>query len=286
MSEYIVGLKELGGHAGTSRAKPAPGAALNLNDFPLAGAEVVDRHTYRIHIQGKYPQFIYWLAMPFFAPMPWEAERLLRAARHGGQEPHARLVAGRHRAVLSGGERSQPPHGAEDAIRISTARPIRPTASGRPPGRAAGRCGQDRCRWSTRPCSAWKRKPSPTGTSSCRAITTAPASAPTASTRRCSFPQAATRSSPPACASKDIDLVTTVQASHLVHRLQHARPGGRRPRRRPPEVAAGALHRLRLRRVHFDFRSTVAAFPRRGRFRPASSAIVEGVAGLNPYVYE
>ena len=47
---------------------------LKLEDFSLAGAEVVDRHTYRIRIKGKYPQFIYWLAMPFFAPMPWEAE--------------------------------------------------------------------------------------------------------------------------------------------------------------------------------------------------------------------
>jgi ABC-type transport system substrate-binding protein len=35
---------------------------------------VVDRYTYRIHVKGKYPQFIYWLAMPFFAPIPWEAE--------------------------------------------------------------------------------------------------------------------------------------------------------------------------------------------------------------------
>ncbi len=42
--------------------------------FPLAGAEVVDRYTYRIRIKGKYPQFIYWLAMPFFAPVPWEAD--------------------------------------------------------------------------------------------------------------------------------------------------------------------------------------------------------------------
>jgi ABC-type transport system substrate-binding protein len=23
---------------------------------------------------GKYPQFAYWLAMPFFAPVPWEAD--------------------------------------------------------------------------------------------------------------------------------------------------------------------------------------------------------------------
>jgi oligopeptide transport system substrate-binding protein len=73
MSEHIVGLKELG-DALEQAAKAHPDAALNLDAFPLAGAEVVDSHTYRIRIKGKYPQFIYWLAMPFFAPIPWEAE--------------------------------------------------------------------------------------------------------------------------------------------------------------------------------------------------------------------
>jgi ABC-type transport system substrate-binding protein len=36
---------------------------------------VLDRYRYRIRIKGKYPQFLYWLAMNFFAPMPWEADR-------------------------------------------------------------------------------------------------------------------------------------------------------------------------------------------------------------------
>lgn len=48
---------------------------LNLDAIPFAGAEVLDRYAYRIRVKGKYPQFAYWLAMPFFAPMPWEAER-------------------------------------------------------------------------------------------------------------------------------------------------------------------------------------------------------------------
>ena len=73
MAEQIVGLKGLG-EALEKAAKARPDAELNLNDFPLAGAEVVDSLTYRIRIKGKYPQFIYWLAMPFFAPIPWEAE--------------------------------------------------------------------------------------------------------------------------------------------------------------------------------------------------------------------
>ena len=42
-------------------------------DAPFLGVEVVDRYTYRITLKTKYPQFVYWLAMPFFSPMPKEA---------------------------------------------------------------------------------------------------------------------------------------------------------------------------------------------------------------------
>ncbi len=73
MAEHIVGLKALG-ETLQQAARARPAGKLDLNDFPLEGAEVVDRYTYRIHVKGKYPQFIYWLAMPFFAPVPWEAE--------------------------------------------------------------------------------------------------------------------------------------------------------------------------------------------------------------------
>ncbi|MEM7401894.1 MAG: ABC transporter substrate-binding protein, partial [Pseudomonadota bacterium] len=47
----------------------------DLRDLKFEGVTVVDRYTYRIRIKGKYPQLVYWLAMPFFAPMPWEAEK-------------------------------------------------------------------------------------------------------------------------------------------------------------------------------------------------------------------
>lgn len=38
------------------------------------GAQVINHYQYKIRIKGKSPQFIFWLAMPFFAPMPWEAD--------------------------------------------------------------------------------------------------------------------------------------------------------------------------------------------------------------------
>ena len=47
--------------------------ALDIDAFPFPGVKVVDRYTYQIILKTKYPQFIYWLAMPFFAPMPKEA---------------------------------------------------------------------------------------------------------------------------------------------------------------------------------------------------------------------
>ncbi len=79
MSDYLAHLKS---YAGTLEAAWAeqtaanpPDTWLDLRRFPFSDVEVVDRYTYRIRIRGKYPQLLYWLAMPFFAPMPWEADR-------------------------------------------------------------------------------------------------------------------------------------------------------------------------------------------------------------------
>ncbi len=83
MSDYIVGLKEYGEKiveidkalrkdlAPTDRDLPM----LDFRQYAFAGAEAIDPHTLRIRVIGKYPQFKYWLAMTFFAPIPWEAEK-------------------------------------------------------------------------------------------------------------------------------------------------------------------------------------------------------------------
>lgn len=73
MTQYIAGLQALGEALKTASADPK--ALLDLRNFPLEGAEVVDRYTYRIKVKGKYPQFLYWLATPFFAPVPHEADQ-------------------------------------------------------------------------------------------------------------------------------------------------------------------------------------------------------------------
>ena len=75
MSDKIVGLKELGQTlAGAAKGLPA-NAWLDLDKYPLSGVEKIDARTWRIHVKGKYPQFLYWLAMPFFAPVPREVDR-------------------------------------------------------------------------------------------------------------------------------------------------------------------------------------------------------------------
>ena len=62
LKDYILGME-------TYSAAVAAGQ----EDAPFPGVEVVDRYTYRIILKTKYPQFVYWLAMPFFSPMPKEA---------------------------------------------------------------------------------------------------------------------------------------------------------------------------------------------------------------------
>lgn len=71
MAHYIEGLKAYAEQLAAYRHLPY----LDLRRYPLSGVKVLDRYTYQIQLQGQYPQFVYWLAMPFFSPIPWEADR-------------------------------------------------------------------------------------------------------------------------------------------------------------------------------------------------------------------
>ena len=77
MSKYILGLKELSQEIKQAeelmKASGVEGGYVDLNQFHLPGVKVIDKYTYQIKIKGLYPQLVYWLAMPFFAPMPEEA---------------------------------------------------------------------------------------------------------------------------------------------------------------------------------------------------------------------
>jgi ABC-type transport system substrate-binding protein len=81
-ADYVIGLKDyvklivaesekqLKGLPEDIRDKPF----LDFRKYPLAGTSVVDKYTWRIRLKGKYPQWSYWMAMPFLAPVPWEAD--------------------------------------------------------------------------------------------------------------------------------------------------------------------------------------------------------------------
>lgn len=75
MAEYIVGLKAFSQNiTKIAEEKKRTKEVLDLRAYNIAGVKVLSDHTLSIRIKGKYPQFIYWLSMYFFSPIPWEAD--------------------------------------------------------------------------------------------------------------------------------------------------------------------------------------------------------------------
>ncbi len=86
LSEKIMGLADYGkkikafnnlAKVGKSARELGPFGHLPWLDFrahALDGVQVIDKYTLRIRVNGKYPQFKYWLAMTFFAPVAWEVD--------------------------------------------------------------------------------------------------------------------------------------------------------------------------------------------------------------------
>ena len=81
-AEYVVGLKEYAARIKAEDAKLRAGLDpsaldkpfLDFRRWPLEGVTAPEPHLLRIKIRGKYPQWKYWLAMTFTAPVPWEAD--------------------------------------------------------------------------------------------------------------------------------------------------------------------------------------------------------------------
>ena len=71
MSQYIVGLRKFT-YELDQMERPD---WLDLREVPLSGLELIDDRTFSITIHDQYPQFVYWLAMHFFSPIPVEADR-------------------------------------------------------------------------------------------------------------------------------------------------------------------------------------------------------------------
>ena len=80
MAQYIVGFSELKDVLKRVHDDNVNADFVDLRNFSLRGAEVIDRYTYSVRLKGKYPQFLFWQAMPFFAPIPWEAGKFFSQA--------------------------------------------------------------------------------------------------------------------------------------------------------------------------------------------------------------
>ncbi len=75
MAPTIVGLDDL---AKTLRQQTKAFQSegwVDMRRYDCAGIRAIDDYTIELRIHGKYPQFVNWLTMNFFAPVPWEAER-------------------------------------------------------------------------------------------------------------------------------------------------------------------------------------------------------------------
>ena len=71
MKDYIIGLDEYSKMVSKLSKKDG----FDLRDYNISGVELIDDFSFSITINGKYPQFLYWLSMNFFAPIPYEAEK-------------------------------------------------------------------------------------------------------------------------------------------------------------------------------------------------------------------
>ena len=76
LQEHIQGFADLAKALEAAGERDPVARIQALREARISGVEALDPLTFRIRVNGKYPQFAFWLAMPFFSPMPWEAELL------------------------------------------------------------------------------------------------------------------------------------------------------------------------------------------------------------------
>ncbi|WP_243755472.1 ABC transporter substrate-binding protein [Thiomicrorhabdus sp. 6S3-12] len=85
MKQYIVGLDEFSDEVTNAYQQLLQDAGatvknryFDLNAYPIDGVKVYSDFHFSIRIRGVYPQFLYWLTMNFFAPIPWEADKFYK----------------------------------------------------------------------------------------------------------------------------------------------------------------------------------------------------------------
>lgn len=77
MAEHVEGMREYGEQLTALQGQESDDSHWwsGLREHGFSGVQALDDYTLRIRVLGKYPQFKYWLAMTFAAPVPWEADR-------------------------------------------------------------------------------------------------------------------------------------------------------------------------------------------------------------------
>ena len=76
IQEYLVGLEEYSKEiTQIAKEKKKHHQFLDLRKHPIEGVKILDDYHFSLTLKRKYPQFLYWMSMNFFAPIPWEADR-------------------------------------------------------------------------------------------------------------------------------------------------------------------------------------------------------------------
>lgn len=75
MREHIIGFNAFSKKLESYLKKNPQISFLDLDQFSISGVKKISRYRYQISVNGKYLQFKYWLAMPFFAPIPKTADQ-------------------------------------------------------------------------------------------------------------------------------------------------------------------------------------------------------------------
>ena len=74
MQEYILGFNEYKEKLSNLENQNSKDKIDFMKVNQISGIKKIDNYTFSIILKKQYPQFVYWLAMPFFSPMPWEAD--------------------------------------------------------------------------------------------------------------------------------------------------------------------------------------------------------------------
>ena len=263
MAEYIVGLKE---YAEKLKKRTSAGGWLDLREHPLEGVERSTATPTASRSRAAIRSSSTGWRCRSSRRCPWEAEKFFHQPGMEAEELHARLVAGRHRGLHADARTTRTRAWCSSAIRTSAASPIRPKASRATRRRACWPTPGKTMPFIDRVVFTREKESDPaTGTSSCRATTTAPASAPTPSTRRCASRSRATPSLRRRWSERGIELRTSVAATIFYFGFNWSDP-----------VVGGSSERARKLRqaisIAVDWEEYLSIFAERPRHRRAQPA--------------